>query len=788
MVSQRFRPSRFRVSRFVPDAIRKRFVRKFLAAVLVAVLVAGGIGAAFYVDTTRTLDRRVESQVVSTAELQADGLDNWVDGFRRQTRTLSSVKEFQNGQPGVIKDYLLLESSDLTSEFVAVHYVQASDGTVEASTANGIRGQTLAELGVPWGSEMAGVDSETDTSGAVVVPEEPYKSPVTNDNVLAFVSSPPRNTEHVVVVEANLSARTEEFRGSMTDGETTILGPDGSAVVGQSVPSATATAFASGDGDGFEQSSGTVYGYANLDSVRWTVVTQVPASSAYAMRNQIGTSLLLTLASALVVLGGVTIGMGKRSATTLADLAETADRMKTGDLDVTLDTARDDEIGRLFDAFDEMRRSLREQITDTERARESAESARSEAESAKREAESAREDALELSEQLQDRAAAYGDVMDACADGDLTARMATDADNESMTHIATTYNAMLDEWEDTMREVRTFSESVQAASGTVSENVAAVHDRSTGVKDSATEMADGAEAQSAKLDTVLAELEDLSATVEEVSTAADTVRDRADEALDRSQDGRAAAQRAATALDEIEISTGETVVQVEELDALMSEVEAVTDLIADIADQTTMLALNANIEAARAGTSGEGDGFAVVADEVKALADETVAATDDIETAIGEMREQVERTVDEMHTTQSKVATGAETVGEALAAFDGIVDDIEDATTGMREIDRATDEQAASTQEVVSMVEGVGDISDATATEAAAVADAATEQVTAVDSVESSVTQLSERATDLGQLLEAFTVDEELGSIDGETDVFDAAIKNQTEVESTGDD
>jgi methyl-accepting chemotaxis protein len=786
MVSQRLRPSRLRVSRFVPDAIRKRFVRKFIAAVLVAVLVAGGIGAAFYVDTTQTLDRRVESQVVSTAELQAGGLDNWVDGFRRQTRTLSSVKEFQNGQPSVITDYLLLESSDLTSEFVAVHYVQASDGTVEASTANGIRGQTLAELGVPWGTEMGGIDSETDTPGAVVVPEEPYKSPVTNDSVLAFVSSPPQNTEHVIVVEANLTARTEEFRGSMSGGETTILGPNGSTLVGKSVPSATATTFASGDGDGFEQASGTVYGYANLDSVRWTVVTQVPASSAYAMRNQIGTSLLLTLASALVVLGGVTIGMGKRSATTLSDLAESADEMKTGDLDVTLDTARDDEIGRLFDAFDEMRRSLREQIADAEQAKEDAESARSEAESAKLEAETAREDALERSEQLQARAAAYSEVMDACADGDLTARMATDADTESMAHIATAYNAMLDEWEDTIREVRTFSESVQAASGTVSENVAAVHDRSASVKQSATEMADGATAQSAKLDTVLTELEDLSATVEEVSTAADTVRDRADGALDRSRDGRTAAQRAATALDEIETSTGQTVTQVEELDALMGEVEAVTDLITDIADQTTMLALNANIEAARAGT-GDADGFGVVADEVKTLANETVAAADDIETAIGEMREQVERTVEEMHATQSKVATGTETVGEALAAFDGIVDDIEDATTGMREIDSATDDQAASTQEVVAMVEEVGDIGDATATEATTVADAATEQVTAVDSVETAVTQLSERADDLGAVLETFAVGED-DSGHGDTNVFDTAAGDRGEAETADDD
>ncbi|NHN66191.1 methyl-accepting chemotaxis protein, partial [Haloarcula sp. JP-Z28] len=528
-------------------------------------------------------DQRVEAQVVSTAELQADGLDNWVDGFRRQARTLSSVKEFQNGQPGVIRDYLLLESDDLTSEFVAVHYVQASDGTVEASTASGVSGETLASLGVPWGSEMTAIDDETDTPGSVVVPAEPYRSPVTNDSVLAFVSSAPQNTEHVVVVEANLSARTESFRGSLADSETTILGSEGATVVGKSVPEETATTVTNGGANGFTQSSETVYGYASLDSVLWTVVTQVPASSAYALRNQIATSLVLTLVSAVVVLGGVTIAMSRRSATALSELAETADEMRAGGLDVTLETSRSDEIGRLFDAFDEMRQSLREQIADAEAARENAESARNEAESAKREAEAAREAAEELSESLQNRAKDYAEVMAACADGDLTARMSSDTDAESMARIATAYNDLLDEWEETIREVRSFSEAVDTASETVSENVDAVQDRSTSVKSSAAEMADGAETQSEKLETVWKELEDLSATVEEVSTAADTVRNRADEALSRSQSGRTAAKRAATALDDIERSTDETVAQVEELDALMGEIESVTNLITDIA-------------------------------------------------------------------------------------------------------------------------------------------------------------------------------------------------------------
>ncbi len=181
--------------------------------------------------------------------------------------------------------------------------------------------------------------------------------------------------------------------------------------------------------------------------------SQVPASSAYALRNQIAASLVLTLVSAVVVLGGVTIAMSRRSATALSELAETADEMRAGGLDVTLETSRSDEIGRLFDAFDEMRQSLREQ-TLTRRRPASDASPPASAESANREAEAAREAAEELSESLQNRAKDYAEVMAACADGDLTARMSSDTDAESMARIATAYDDLLDEWEDTIREVR----------------------------------------------------------------------------------------------------------------------------------------------------------------------------------------------------------------------------------------------------------------------------------------------------------------------------------------------
>ncbi|WP_276412786.1 methyl-accepting chemotaxis protein [Haloarcula halobia] len=646
---------------------------------------------------------------------------------------------------------------------------------------------------------MSAVDARTDTPSTVLVPETPYRSAVSNDTVLAFVSSAPQNTEHVLVVEANLSSRATAFHQGFADGETSVLGPDGTALLGDAVPDETAATVTAGgaNASGFATSPATVTGYAHLSQLDWSVVTQVPASSAYGLRNQIGSSILLTLVSALVVLGGVTLAVGHRSASALSRLSSRAAAMRDGDLDVDLQSSRVDEIGRLFGAFDEMRDSLRDQIAAAETAKQNAEAARERAEVASEEAETARRAAEALNDRLEARATEYSEVMAACAEGDLSSRMDTDAENEAMARIATAYNEVMDEWESTIRQVRSFSTDVRSASDAVAEHVAAVRDRSDSVDDSAAEMADGAETQSEQLQSVLGELEDLSATVEEVSATADAVRTRADEALERGRNGREAASDAAEALAEIEDSTTTAVGQVEDLEALMADIEAVTDLISDVADQTNMLALNATIEAARADAGGEG--FAVVADEVKQLADETVEATDDIEASIVRMREQVDRTVDEMHATQSRVSTGTETVEDALAAFDGIVDDIEETTSGMREIDRATAEQAESTQEVVSMVESVGDISDTTAAEASSVAAATTDQVAAVEDVETDVTRLSERAAELGALLETFDVSEDAtatgaanGADDGgaaadrpartvevdDTDVFDPAVQD----------
>jgi methyl-accepting chemotaxis protein len=144
----------------------------------------------------------------------------------------------------------------------------------------------------------------------------------------------------------------------------------------------------------------------------------------------------------------------------------------------------------------------------------------------------------------------------------------------------------------------------------------------------------------------------------------------------------------------------------------VNEIEGILDLINDIADQTNLLALNAAIEAARAGDAGRG--FAVVADEVRRLAERSKVAAGQIAKLVEGAQAQSSETVMALEKGVKQMERGL-VMMQAMAELSG-------------QVQLATQQQRAFTDEVVAAIEHIAEGSRSVATTAQDIAAAAARQ------------------------------------------------------------
>jgi len=213
---------------------------------------------------------------------------------------------------------------------------------------------------------------------------------------------------------------------------------------------------------------------------------------------------------------------------------------------------------------------------------------------------------------------------------------------------------------------------------------------------SAQSLAEGASEEAASL-------EETSASLEEVSTMARRNADNAAECNTLMREvnavmGKANQSMAAqtTAMDEISKASEQTSKIIKTID--------------EIAFQTNLLALNAAVEAARAGEAGAG--FAVVADEVRNLAMRAAEAArntaDLIEGTVKKVKEGEDllvRTNDDFCEVAEVAAKVGSLVDEIAVASNEQTKGLDQVNTAIREIDRVTQQTAASSEEAASASE-----------------------------------------------------------------------------------
>ncbi len=214
------------------------------------------------------------------------------------------------------------------------------------------------------------------------------------------------------------------------------------------------------------------------------------------------------------------------------------------------------------------------------------------------------------------------------------------------------------------------------------------------------ELSSGAQQQAASLEQTSASLEQLTSTVKQNAESAE-------QASRFAVDSRDAADKSGQVVNA-------AIAAMEEITRASRRIGDITAAIDGIAFQTNLLALNAAVEAARAGEAGRG--FAVVAAEVRSLAQRSASAAKEIKTLIQDSVLKVEagsalvnQSGQTLHQIVDSVKRVADITAEIAATSREQAVGIEQVHTAMGKMDEVVNHNAAQTEELSAMSQGLAD-------------------------------------------------------------------------------
>ena len=359
------------IERRLPDAVRRRYVRKFALIILVIAVLVGGVGLLTQSQVSEEVRNSRQAELQNIANSEAEQLSEWRDSQRDRTALLSENDEFEDvDSRQELQSSLDNQAERFHRSLHAIHYVSGVDwrsnasslaaAEITGSTVEARIGDPLATSGMEWRNGFSFADGNAVDESAVYADD--------GREFIAF-GSPVENGDVVMVAVFDATERGQRFRDSIDGGYTQVVDEQGEIQFAASTDE-TLQEYEAGTGveeieqgtvdrSGFTERDGDVIAYAPVAGTDWVVVKRAPQSNAYTLTRLVTERLIVLVGITLVGFVAVGIVLSRETITTLDDLAADARALADGDIDHEItETSRVDELGRLQDAFQEIQSYL----------------------------------------------------------------------------------------------------------------------------------------------------------------------------------------------------------------------------------------------------------------------------------------------------------------------------------------------------------------------------------------------------------------------------------------------
>jgi methyl-accepting chemotaxis protein len=215
--------------------------------------------------------------------------------------------------------------------------------------------------------------------------------------------------------------------------------------------------------------------------------------------------------------------------------------------------------------------------------------------------------------------------------------------------------------------------------------------------------------QAAAIHETTATMEELKHASAQIAENAGAVARVAEETLGAARNGKGAISEFVVAMQQIRSDGMAVVESIAKLSKRVERIGTVVDVIDEIADRSDLLALNAALEGSRAGEAGRG--FSIVAAEMRRLAENVMDSTKEIKNLIAEIREATQAAAAAADASRKATEQGERLGTVASTSVEGILSGVQETSDAARVINLATQQQRTATEQVVS---SMGEIEEVT--------------------------------------------------------------------------